>query len=191
MARSLPLIPSDFKNRPEFQSGRREENEGVTMVRSILIAEDEELSRNTLAEAFERSGYRVETAPDGITALERACRPHVHLGIFDYQMPGLDGLEVLRRVMERREDLPVLIMTSAAENRIRRRALELGARAFFPKPIDLRRLRKTVVSLIGEELSLALYDDGFSSISIRTGSSEITIQSRSLPDPFPGGSKEE
>lgn len=126
------------------------------MTRSILIADDEAANRQVLREAFERRGYTVREAADGYEVISVVRSAPVSLGIFDYQMPLMGGLEALRDLRQRNYHFPIIIMTSARSDELRHRALECGATAFFPKPVDLGILRDTVRSLIGEETSMVV-----------------------------------
>lgn len=127
------------------------------MRRFILIADDEETNRSVLGEFFERCGYGIRLASDGFEALERAMEPRVDLAIFDYQMPGLSGLDALRRLRSSDCLTPVLIVTSQDREEVKSEALAIGAQGFLRKPIDLPVLRQHVVRLVGEERSLTIY----------------------------------
>lgn len=135
------------------------------MIRSILIADDEEPNRLVLREAFERKGYRVVAVSNGIEAIEYVRAHPTRLGIFDYHMPGLGGIDVLREMRSAAMAMPVLIITSSTDRRIRERALAEGAQGFFSKPLDVRGIRAAVADLIGEETSIV----------VRTTGTEITV----------------
>lgn len=96
---------------------------------NILIADDDVVSRTVLATVLERRGHTVETAVDGAQALEGLLRPGAPmLAILDWMMPGIDGLEVVRR-MRASPDLgvaPYLIMLTA---RVDKAAIVAGLRA--------------------------------------------------------------
>lgn len=126
------------------------------MRRSILIADDEAENREVLGEVFARRGYRVALAGDGAEAIEKIKRELFSLCIFDYQMPSLGGIAALRILRSMNCVLPVVIMTSVGNEEVRRSAFEAGANDFFPKPLDLGRLRETVRILIGEETALTV-----------------------------------
>lgn len=137
------------------------------MARSLLIADDELENRLVLGEAFTRQGYRVHLASNGAEALKLAA-PRISLGIFDFRMPRMSGLEVLRELREREIDFPVLFLTSHADAGDQEKALELGALGIFEKPIDLSVLKRFVIDLVGEERS----------VIIRTTSTSLIINRR-------------
>jgi|GEM_PF-407882 len=124
--------------------------------RDILVADDEEANRAVMQELFERHGYRVVQASNGIEAIELIFSRPFSLGIFDVKMPKLGGIDALRRLRQERIEMPVLITTSIRTEEIKNEAMESGAAGFFYKPIELDPLRIFVKSLIGEETSLTL-----------------------------------
>lgn len=133
-----------------------ESQDGKRMKRSILIADDEAANREVLREAFEKRGYGVRLARDGREAVDIALNDRITLGIFDYRMPRLTGIDAVRELRAIRCEIPILITTSERGDDVRRLALESGATGFFLKPVDLLGLREMVRGLIGEETSLAL-----------------------------------
>jgi CheY-like chemotaxis protein len=126
------------------------------MRRSILIADDEPANRDVLCEAFEKRGYGVRLARDGWEAVEICRSAPVALGIFDFRMPRLSGIDAVRELRMTHCEIPILITTSERGDDVRRMALESGATGFFMKPVDILGLREIVRDLIGEETALAL-----------------------------------
>ena len=90
----------------------------------ILVVDDEEPVRDVLCEYLESQGFGVEAAPDGETALGRH-RPD--LVLLDVRMPGLDGVEVLRRIRHAAPHVPVIMVTANESVGLAREMLELGA----------------------------------------------------------------
>lgn len=91
-----------------------------------------------LARRLERRGHSVALAPDGATALELIRQDSFDVVLLDIMMPGIDGIEVLRRVRERYSpsDLPVIMATAKHESADIVEALKLGASDYVTKPID-------------------------------------------------------
>jgi class 3 adenylate cyclase len=108
----------------------------------ILLVDDEEANRDLLARRLERHGYRVTVASRGDEALAQLDSREFDLMLLDIVMPGLDGLEVLRRLRKRftRIQLPVIMTTAMAGSEDVVRALRLGASDYVTKPIDLQAL---------------------------------------------------
>lgn len=99
----------------------------------VLLVDDEDRIVNFLALKLKVSGYQVVCASDGEKGLElaRTCKPDIML--LDVIMPGIDGLEVLRR-LRKFSDVPVIILS--AKERISEEVFALGANAFMSKPFN-------------------------------------------------------
>lgn len=103
---------------------------------SILIVDDEEVVRESLAEWFSGSGYGTETADSGTAAVEAATRRTWDLALIDLKMPGMDGIELQRRLKEVMPAMPVIIMTGFGTIDTAVQALKQGAYDYLTKPID-------------------------------------------------------
>jgi len=110
--------------------------------RPILVVEDDDDLRETLAYNLRAEGYETLLAADGVAALELARRQPVALVILDVMLPRLDGLDVLRQLRARPETaaIPVLMLTARAEESDIVVGLELGADDYVPKPFSPREL---------------------------------------------------
>lgn len=104
----------------------------------LLVVDDNEDNRDMLARRLRKRGFDVDTAEDGFVALDRAESDHFDLIILDIMMPGMSGLEVLRRLREiyPRAELPILMATAKSGSDDMVKALELGANDYVTKPID-------------------------------------------------------
>ena len=106
----------------------------------ILIVEDEDDIARSLKTFFERQGgYNVQTASDGITALIEVGRSKPDLIILDIMIPGVDGIEVCRRIKADGVNRSAIIALSG-ENDGEARIREAGADSLIPKPLDLEKL---------------------------------------------------
>ena len=106
----------------------------------ILVVEDNERNLKLLRDVLDYAGYDVRvarTAEDGITL---AVREPPDLVLMDLQLPGIDGMEALRRLREspRTADIPVVAVTAQAMKHDRERALEAGFNGYIEKPISVR-----------------------------------------------------
>src|SRR6266508_1055524 len=108
-------------------------------VMRILVVDDERAVRESLRRALELEGYEIELAVDGLEALRRlestAATPDAV--ILDVLMPGLDGVEVCRRLRRTRRALPVLMLTARDEIEARVAGLDAGADDYVTKPFAL------------------------------------------------------
>jgi DNA-binding response OmpR family regulator len=108
----------------------------------ILIVEDMESVVTLLRSLLEREGFQVTTAPDGVEALEAVRRDKPDLVLLDLMLPGLDGLEVCRRI---RHDpvtahLPIIILSGKEEETDKVIGLEMGADDYITKPFQANEL---------------------------------------------------
>ncbi len=119
------------------------------MAERILVVEDEEPLRRFIARNLSARGYEVQTASDGYEALRRFEEQAPDLVILDILLPGLNGLEVLRRIRadERTRLLPVVILTSSKEEQDLVASYSLGANSYIRKPVDFQQFVEAVRQL--------------------------------------------
>jgi PAS domain S-box-containing protein len=112
----------------------------------ILLAEDNEDSSMLLSEYLETKGYRVAIARNGGEAVERARETFPALILMDIQMPGMDGLEAIRRIRADSDlvHIPIVAVTALAMAGDRERCIEAGASEYMSKPISLKQLMALV-----------------------------------------------
>jgi two-component system, OmpR family, response regulator MprA len=114
----------------------------------ILVVDDERAVRESLRRALELEGSRVELAEDGEEALERLGTAPPDAAILDVLMPGIDGLEVCRRLRADGNAVPVLMLTARAEVDSRVAGLDAGADDYLPKPFALAELLARLRALL-------------------------------------------
>ncbi|MFD7729620.1 response regulator transcription factor [Kitasatospora phosalacinea] len=116
----------------------------------ILVVDDDPTVGEVVAGYLTRAGHLVDRAEDGQRGLELAERHHPDLLVLDLMLPGLDGLEVLRRLRARpdRADLPVVLLTAKGDEADRVLGLELGADDYVTKPFSPRELVLRVQSIL-------------------------------------------
>ncbi|HSY71638.1 MAG TPA: sigma-54 dependent transcriptional regulator [Alloacidobacterium sp.] len=108
----------------------------------VLIVEDEENALTGLAELVSGWGYRTDTARDGLEGLERAQAWQPGIVLTDLKMPRMDGLELLERLGElKQQDQAVIVITAQGSIEQAVEAMKIGAYDFIQKPIDPNRLR--------------------------------------------------
>jgi DNA-binding response OmpR family regulator len=123
----------------------------------ILVVEDEADLRSLLDRHLERAGYRVILAEDGREALRAAWAQPVDLVVLDLMLPGVDGMEVCRRLRSdpRTARVPIVMLTARQEAADRIAGLEVGADDYVTKPFNLRELALRVDAVLrrarGEE----------------------------------------
>ncbi len=115
----------------------------------ILVVDDEPAVRESLRRALELEGYEIELAADGEEALARIeAEAEPDAVILDVLMPGLDGLEVCRRIRSSGRKLPVLMLTARTEVEDRVAGLDAGADDYVVKPFALEELLARLRALL-------------------------------------------
>ncbi len=141
--------------------------------KQILVVDDEPNLRRVLSAQLARDGYDVHTAEDGEQALITLGEHHIDLVITDLKMPKLDGMQLLRRIVELEPELPVVMITAhgTVDNAVE--ALKTGAFDYITKPFDQSEVR-TIVRKALRTRDLAETDashrsQGLSSEGVRYG----------------------
>ena len=110
----------------------------------ILIVDDEPDAVELLREFLVAKNYEVSAAANGEEALRKVKVERPHMILLDVRMPGMNGLEVLRRVRQFDQEVGVIIVTAVNEEETGREALKLGAFDFIVKPINLEYLERSL-----------------------------------------------
>ena len=140
----------------------------------ILVVDDERAVRDSLRRALELEGYEIELAGDGREALYRLdSETQPDAIILDVLMPGLDGLEVCRRIRATGNSVPVLMLTArdAVENRVE--GLDAGADDYVTKPFALEELLARVRALIRRSTDGANEKLRFADLELDPGTREV------------------
>jgi two-component system response regulator HydG len=105
-----------------------------------LVVDDELGARTALRDLLTSEGYEVDLARDGSVALERLAELPPDIVVTDLHMPRMGGMQLLGELRERDRDLPVIVVTSAAEVRAAVEAMRAGATDYITKPVDFEEL---------------------------------------------------
>jgi CheY-like chemotaxis protein len=121
---------------------------------SILVVDDEpdvaDLFRQRFRRETRQGRYVMHFAASGEQALNLLTgeiQPELIVILSDINMPGMDGLELLGEIKQRRPDLPVMMVSAYGDDQRRRRARELGASEFINKPVDFDQLKESLRQL--------------------------------------------
>jgi two-component system response regulator MprA len=130
----------------------------------VLVVDDDPQLREALTRALELDGYDVATASNGAQALEAIGRRRPDVAVLDVMMPYVGGLDVCRTLRERRDRLPVLVLTARDEVGDRVAGLDAGADDYLTKPFALDELRARLRALLrrtapDEDGAVLKYDD--------------------------------
>lgn len=115
-------------------------NVKAQMNQRIFVVEDEEALAFGVRDALQHAGYEVTVMHDGKEALERISSEACDLVVLDLMLPGMNGLEVLRALREKRHDVRVVILSALGEESDLLRGFEMGADDYVPKPFSPREL---------------------------------------------------
>jgi len=106
----------------------------------ILVVDDEASARSGLSKLLEQEGYSVESAADGLLALDSVAETAPALIITDLKMPNLDGMGLLAKLREQGLDIPTIVTTAFGEVSVAVQAMRAGAEDYLTKPIDFDAL---------------------------------------------------
>src|SRR6188768_2230687 len=114
----------------------------------ILLAEDDPEIVNLLKLNFDGLPYELEAHANGSTALQQALSQSFNLIILDIMLPGLDGIEICKKLREAKITTPVIMLTSRSEEIDKVLALELGADDYVTKPFAIRELMARIKAVL-------------------------------------------
>jgi len=118
----------------------------------ILVVDDETNMRTTLADILGDEGYIIDTAVNGLSAVEMCEKENYDVVLLDVRMPGIDGVETFRRIRRNNKSVRIVMMSAYSMDDLKRAVLEEGAIAFLSKPLDI----ENVVGLIQEVRETAI-----------------------------------
>ena len=151
----------------------------------VLVVEDEAPIREGLEDLFIQSGFDVETSVDGEQALARLTLGRFDLVLLDLMIPGLTGLEVLRRARAAGDETPVLILTAKGEEDDVVAGIEAGADDYVTKPFGIRELVARARGLLRRprssarpQVTLGDASIDFEGLRVRHGAKEVPLTSR-------------
>ena len=116
----------------------------------MLIVEDEEALLELLKFNFTKEGYKIDTATDGETALEKILYRSPDIIILDWMLPELSGIELCRRIRKHKEhkNIPIIMLTAKGEEEDKLRGLETGADDYITKPFSVNELVARVKTVL-------------------------------------------
>lgn len=156
------------------------------MTKHVLIIEDEENIARVLQLELEFEGYEVDTAYTGTDGLIKYREQQWDLVLLDLMLPGLNGLDVLRRIRATESDTPVILLTAKSNLEDKVNGLDLGANDYVTKPFEIEELLARVRSAIRftkPSPSIAIKEENvhtFHSLKLNEQTREITNDGESI-----------
>jgi DNA-binding NtrC family response regulator len=117
----------------------------------ILIVDDERNIRLTLTQVLESLEFQIESVENGQDALAKLADQQLGLMILDVRMPGMDGMEILRRTRQTRPDIKIIMMTAYGTVDSAVEAIKLGAVDFINKPFTPDQIRSLVLKVLDRD----------------------------------------
>jgi DNA-binding NtrC family response regulator len=117
---------------------------------TLLIIEDEMVLAKNMAKFFEKAGYLVEVSHDGLTGVQTALRIQPDVVIVDFQLPGMDGLEVIRALRKQDDPPRIVMVTGHASVTLAVEAMKAGSMDLLTKPVTLQSLKEVVERALAE-----------------------------------------
>lgn len=118
----------------------------------ILVVDDDRSNCRILSKILSAQGYQVDIAENGEEALALVTNTDYGLALLDYKMPGMDGVELYRRIRQIRPDMPGVFQTAFAKIEVIYSAIEAGAERILAKPVDTQELLPLVERLVGKSM---------------------------------------
>ncbi len=154
---------------------------------SLLIIEDDENISTAIEEYFSRSGYTVNSAPDGIAGIEAAVKNRPDVVVLDLMLPKMDGLAVCKELRQKHPQMPILMLTAKDDVVDKVLGLEMGADDYITKPFSLREVEARIKSVLRRARAAATDGDGKDETPIVRGNlrvdplrREVTIAERQV-----------
>jgi len=145
IAETVPGVSKvDVKVGPKFRMPSIYPPEEFEMPQKVLLVDDEKEFVHALSERLQSRNLESAVVYDGEEALSFAEGDQPEVMVLDLKMPGIDGIEVLRRVKQDHPDTEVIILTGHGSEKEERLAAELGAFAYLHKPVDVDKLSQTM-----------------------------------------------
>jgi two-component system, OmpR family, response regulator MprA len=138
----------------------------------VLVIEDDDAISDLLRRGLSYEGYKVSVAPDGVTGLRMARDAPPDMVVLDLMLPGLDGLEVCRR-LRAADDVPILVLTARGTVTDRIAGLDSGADDYMVKPFSIDELLARVRALLRRKQTVEEPELRFGDIVMDTRSHEV------------------
>ena len=146
----------------------------------ILVVEDEQDLNRILAKTLTAEGYSVDACFDGVEALDYLEGAEYDAIVLDVMMPRMDGFTALRRMRERGDKTPIMMLTARGETRDRIEGFDSGADDYLPKPFDPDELLARVRAMLRRSEAYRPSVLTFGDLTLDPGSGELSCGKESI-----------
>jgi len=146
----------------------------------VLVIEDDQELRNLMGRALKREGFAVDLCADGTEGLYYATEYPVDLAVIDLGLPGISGMEIVRKVRQAERRFPILILTARSDWQDKVEALEAGADDYVTKPFRLEEIMARVHALLRRSAGHATSDLEFGRLRMHLASQEAWLDDKLL-----------
>jgi len=119
-------------------------------ISKVLIVDDSLLGRKSIINIISQRGFEIIEASDGLEALEKVESEKPDLMFLDLLMPNLDGFGVLQELKNRKESMPVIVVSADIQDSTIKQCMELGASGYLNKPLDQNVLDSLLAEMSGK-----------------------------------------
>ena len=146
----------------------------------ILLVEDDVRLQDSLADNLRQAGFAVDVSGDGIEGLYYGEEFPIDLAIIDLGLPGLSGLDLIRKLRKSERRFPILILTARSEWQDKVKGLEAGADDYMTKPFHPEELKARVAALIRRSAGHARPQVSFGPVSIDLSSQRVMLNEEEI-----------
>lgn len=146
----------------------------------ILVVEDEQDLCDIISEGLELDGYAVDQCYNGLDAYELICVERYDLVVLDLNLPGMDGMDVLRKVREQDCDVKILILSARSTVLDKVAGLDEGANDYLAKPFDFQELEARIRNLLRRSFTQKETVLTWGAISLNTSARTASVNGESL-----------
>ncbi len=147
------------------------------MQKRLLVVDDDDEIRELLEFDLQHSGYSVDTACDGMEALNKAVSNHYDLLLLDVMMPKMNGFDVCKNLRKAKPDIPVLLLTAKGTINDKTQGFDCGADDYLVKPFDIQEVLLRVKALLRRNTDNSSSEQNFKQEILKMGDIELFPES--------------
>jgi two-component system, OmpR family, response regulator PhoP len=146
----------------------------------VLVVEDETSLRDQLSARLKEEGYVVDSAKDGNEGLYYGCEYPFDLAVIDLGLPGITGIELIKKLRDANKNAPILILTARNRWQDKVEGLEAGGDDYLVKPFHMEELLARLKALLRRSTGWTSAEIGCGPVSLNTSTHEVRVDDREL-----------